>query len=84
MLASVGDIVTLHQARGIERTWVPRAEEGWWIDHWTRHGVLAVRWRDYHRWSGFFPRPTVSADRVMLPRTKRPRTNYARWKHETG
>ena len=77
-MTGVGDIVTFRQERGLERTHVPRADEEWWISFWGRGGVPAARWRDYLRWGRRFYPPTESADRVMLRRLPRRRTNYAR------
>jgi hypothetical protein len=79
-MGGVGDIVTFHQERGLERTWVPKAEESWWIAFWGKGGVPAARWKDYLAWGRSFYPPTESADRVTLHRTRRRRTNYARWK----
>ncbi len=75
---TVGDIVTFRQDDGLTRTWVPKAEEAWWIRFWGRGGVSAARWTDYLRWGRRFY-PTDSADRVMLRRRRRRRTNYAQW-----
>jgi hypothetical protein len=76
----VGDIVTYRQDRGIDRTWVPKAEESWWIAFWGRGGVPAARWKDYLAWGRRFYPPADSADRVMLHRARRRHTNYARWR----
>lgn len=82
-MGGVGDIVTFSQRRGLQRTWVPKDEESWWIEFWGRGGIPAARWADYHRWGGFWPRFSESADRERLPKphppVKRKRTNYAQW-----
>lgn len=78
----MSDIVTFHQERGLERTWVPKAEESYWIEFWGKGGVPAARWKDYLRWGRrFYPPPTddVIRDRVMVRQTPRRRTNYRRW-----
>lgn len=80
---AMGDILTFRKDGTIERTWVPKAEEDWWIRFWGRGGIPAARLRDYQRWGGFFPRLTDSSDRIRLhtaePRERRKRTNYAHW-----
>jgi hypothetical protein len=76
----VGDIVTFHQERGLERTWVPRDEESWWIAFWGKGGVPAARWKDYLRWGRQFYPPTDSAERITLPKRRRARTDYSRWR----
>jgi hypothetical protein len=78
----VGDIVTFRQDYGLERTWVPKADEDYWIAFWGRGGVPAARWKDYLRWGRrFYPPPgeDVIRGRVMSPRPPRRRTNYRRW-----
>jgi hypothetical protein len=78
----VGDIVTFHQERGLERTWVPRDEESWWIAFWGKGGVPAARWKDYLRWGRQFYDPApddVISGSASLRRTPRKHTNYARW-----
>jgi hypothetical protein len=71
------DIITFSQHAGHQRVWVPEADVEWWLRFWGRQGRPAARWRDYRAWGGFWP--TEPADTVMLRRTKRTRTNYARW-----
>jgi hypothetical protein len=72
--------VTFHQERGLERTWVPKAEESEWIAFWGRAGVPAARWADYHRWGRRFYPKLQSADIVMMRKPRRARRNYAHWK----
>ena len=62
----MSDIVTFHQERGLERTWVPKAEESYWIEFWGKGGVPAARWKDYLRWGRRFYPPTDSAERITL------------------
>lgn len=78
----MGDIVLFRQDRGVERLWVPKAEEAYWIAFWGKGGTPAARWKDYVRWGGFYP-PAIGDHRIggskVLRRTRRKRTNYARW-----
>lgn len=77
----MGDIVVFRNGRN-ERTWVPRAEEDYWIRYWQAGGYPAARWRDYVRWGHYyFPPPSddVIRDNVSLRPTPRRRTNYRRW-----
>ena len=74
----MGDIVSLHQERGIERTWVPKAEEAYWIAMWERAGMPAARWRDYVRWGHNFYPPTDSVERITLRPLPRNRRSHAR------
>jgi hypothetical protein len=83
----VGDIVTYRQDRGIDRTWVPKDQESWWIAFWGRGGVPAARWKDYLAWGRrFYPPPEVDGIRRngMLHRARRKRTNYAKWSPPEG
>ena len=79
----MGDIVTFTQHRGLDRTWVPKAEEEWWIRWWGRQGVPAARWKDYLRWGRRFT-PPPDDDRIrgyeVLRKAWRKRTNYRTWK----
>lgn len=75
--------MTFHQERGLERTWVPKAEESYWIAFWGRAGVPAARWKDYLAWGRrFYPVEPVhrSGGQKVLRPPKRQHTNYARWK----
>lgn len=64
----MASIITFRQHEGMGRTWVPRADEDWWLRFWARQGVPAVLLSDYRRWGGFFPPATDPGWTVMLRR----------------
>lgn len=63
----MASIVTFNPRNGrTERTWVPRADEEWWLRFWGKQGTPAARLADYQRWGGFFPPHPESVDEVMI------------------
>ena len=75
----MGDIVTFSQRDGTKQFWVPAGEESAWVRRFQSWGCPACTVHQYREWGGFWPPATGSADRVMLRRGTRRRTNYARW-----